>query len=136
MSETLPAHTETDSSITFIAAKPATARHFSSHLGLRALVGVDALGREGMRVIANALDRFDDACRVDLIVAPIDGKAALGEVEPRIDDPGQFGQPALDLADAAGASDAFNRQRHMRGAGISRLDEQRKIEGLGHIGTQ
>jgi hypothetical protein len=85
-----------------------------------------------MRVIADALDRFDDARGVDLIISPIDGKAALGEIEPRIDDPGQFDQPILDLADASGTGDALHCQRHVRCAGISRLDEQRKVEGLGH----
>ena len=74
----------------------------------------------------------DDARRVDLVVAPIDGEPALGEIDPRVDDPRQFVQAVLDLADAAGAGDAFDGQRHMRRAGISGLDEQRKIEGLSH----
>ena len=132
MSETLPAQTETDSSITFIAAKPATARHFSSHLACGALVGFGALRRERVGVIADVLDGGDDPRGVDLVVAPVDGEPALGEIEPRVDDAGQPGQPTLDLADAAGAGDAFDRERHVRGAGIAAFDEHRQIEGFGH----
>ena len=132
MSETLPAQIETDSNMTFIAAKPATARHLSSQLGLRAVVGFDAFGRERMGVIADRFDRLDDPRGVDLVVAPIDGEPALGEVEPGIDHARQFGQAAFDLADAPGAGDAVHRKRHMRRAGSTRLNEQRKVNSLGH----
>ena len=52
----------------------------------RALVGLDAFGRERMGVIAHALYGLDDRGRVDFIVTPIHGKPALREVEPRVDD--------------------------------------------------
>ncbi len=76
--------------------------------------------------------RGDDPRGVDLVAAPIDGQAALGEIEPRVDDAGQPGQPILDLADAAGAADAFDRERHVRGTPGAAFDEHRQIEGLGH----
>ena len=118
--------------MTFIAAKPATARHLSSHLACAAVVGFDAFGRERMGVIADRFDRLDDPRRVDLVVAPIDGQPALGEVEPSVDHARQFGQAAFDLADTSGAGDAVDGKRHMRCAGTARLNEQRKVNGLGH----
>ena len=102
--------------------------------GLGAVVRFDAFRRERMGLIADAFDRLDDAGGVDLIVAPIDGEPALGEVDPRVDDARQFGQAVLDLADAAGAADAFDGKRHVRGAGRAALNEHRQIECFGHLG--
>jgi hypothetical protein len=80
---------------------------------LRAFVGIGPLWRERMGVIADLFDGFDDARRVDLVAAPIDRKAALGEIEPCVDHARQPGEPALDLADASSTGDAFHGQRHV-----------------------
>ena len=77
--------------------------------GLCALVGFGALGRERMGAIADAFERLDDAGGVDLVVAPVNGEAPLGEVEPCIDHARKLAQSILDLADAAGAADALDR---------------------------
>jgi hypothetical protein len=98
---------------------------FHEPSGLRALIGVGAFRRERMRLITDRLDRRDDLRRVDLVVAPIDGEPALGEIDPRLDDAGQCVQAVLDFSDAARARNAFDRERHMRCAGVARLDEQR-----------
>ena len=52
----------------------------------------------------------------------------LVKLSARIDDAGQLLQPALDLADAAGAADAFDREIHVRDAVGIALDEQGKID--------
>ena len=76
--------------------------------------------------------RLDDLGGGDLVVAPIDGKTALGEIEPRVDHARQLGQPALDLADAAGAADAVDRERHMRRAGVapSTKDDRSSVSAM------
>ena len=102
--------------------------------GLRALVCVDALGRERMSLIAHVFYGLDDRGRVDFIVTPIHGKPALGEVEPRIDDARQFCQPSFDLADAAGAGDAVHGERHVRGARIAPFNKHGEIKSFGHRG--
>ncbi len=87
-----------------------------------------------MGVVADTLQRLDDVGRGDLVLAPIDGETALGKIEPRVDDAGDFAEPALDLADAAGAADALYGERHMRRAGIGPFDKGRQIERLSHVG--
>ena len=59
MSAALPDHTETDSSMMFMAAKPATARHFMSQRAWLRLVGLGALRLERMGAIADPLERAD-----------------------------------------------------------------------------
>ena len=120
MSETLPDQTETDSSMTFIAAKPATARHLISHRACAPRRFRRAPARTDARV-ADPLHGLDHRRRVELVFAPIDGETPRCEIQPGIDDAGKLLQPALDLADAAGAADAFHRQRHMGGAGVAWL---------------
>ena len=92
-------------------------------LGL--VVGLGAFRRERMGAIADSLQRLDDARSIDLIVAPIDGEPPLGKVQPRVDHAWEFGKAGLDLADAAGAGDALDRECHMRRAGVGRLNEHR-----------
>src|SRR6516164_6487423 len=113
MSETLPAQTDTDSSMTFIAAKPATARHFISHLACALSSASARCGANGWGVITDRFDRRDDLGGVGLVVAPIDREPALREIDPRVDDAGHLVQAILDFSDAAGAVHAFDRQHHV-----------------------
>ena len=53
--ETLPDHTDTDSSMMFMAAKPATARHLISQRACLRLIRFGALGLERMRPVADPL---------------------------------------------------------------------------------
>ena len=121
MSVTLPDQTETDSSMMFIAAKPATARHLHQPARLARLVGLGALGLERMRRDSRcARARRSPRPASSSLVAPVDREPAVGEVEPRVDDAGQLLQAVLDLADAAGAADALDREVHVRSAVVAR----------------
>ena len=87
-----------------------------------------------MRAVADVRERADHLAGLELIVAPVDREAPVGEIQPRIDDAGNLLEAAFDLADAAGAADALDRKIDMRDAGLVMAHEDRKIERLGHGG--
>ena len=110
----LPDHTDTDSSMMFIAAKPATARHLRQPARVARFLGLGAFRLERMRAIADVLQRRDHVAGRELVLAPVDREPPVGEVEPRVDDAGQLLQAAFDLADAGRAVDALDREVHVR----------------------
>ncbi len=94
-------------------------------------VGLGALRLERVGTITDVLQRRDDVGGGELFFAPVDRKPPVGEIEPRLDDARQALQPALNLADAAGAAHALDRQIHVRGAFVA-PHKHREIERLSH----
>jgi len=97
-------------------------------LFLPLIVGIGTFGRKRMGVIADGLKLGDDVGGSDLAVVPIDRKAPLRKIEPGVNHTGQLGEPALDLADAAGAADAIDGERHVRRTGIAAFDKLGKVD--------
>ena len=120
-----PDHTDTDSSMMFIAAKPATARHLISQRSVARLVGFGALGLERMSAVADVFQRRDQRAGRKLVLAPVDREAPVGEIQSRFDDTRNLLQAAFDLSNAAGAADALDRKIDMRSA-VAMLHEQTK----------
>src|SRR5262245_64349100 len=86
-----------------------------------------------MSAVADALERADHIARLERAVLPVDGEAAVGEIEARFHDAGNSLQAAFDLADAAGTADALDGEVEMRQATVA-LHERRKIKSFQHDG--
>ena len=87
---------------------------------------------EGVAAITEPPKLGEDTRGLLLIFRPSYGKAAIGEVYPRIDHAWQRLHRRLDFRDARSARHAFNGEFHFRCAIVSCARVGRKIEGLAH----
>ena len=116
MSVTLPDQTETDSSMMFIAAKPATARQRSRNFDCCRLAVFARLHLERIGAIAHLFQRADGFARIEAGSVPGQRQPLVGEIQARVADAVERFQRFLDLADAAAAMDAVDHHVHAGGA--------------------
>ena len=130
MSDTLPAHTDTAISITFMDAKPATAIARMSRFVSRASVSSGRRGSNGWPLEANGIELREDTAEVEAHL-PFDREPPVGEVEARLHRPPRARRRRLSIALMQDcAAHALDGELDP-GEPVARTDERRTIAGRG-----
>ncbi len=128
----LPDQTDTDSSMMFIAAKPATERATHQPARLRCLVRFGGLCPERMTAIPQSIEEREDVPEPWGGAIPNDRQAAVGEVEPRSRDARQFLKGGFNARNARAARHAIDRKLDFSAAVVARSGVGGEIQNFGH----